>query len=200
MSWPRPPEVAPTSPYLNSERRIQIWQAVRSGKWLTRERAHVYSLFLLVMCSLVAIGWIVSAHGLVDRNGKPIGTDFSSFYAAGSLAREGHARDAYKPAEHHAREKAMFGSDTPYYSWNYPPIFFLVVAPLASLPYWLALLLFQGVTLGLYLGVIATILRTPRQQSGGVASSWLPIAAAYPAVFINLGHGQNGFLTAGLLS
>jgi hypothetical protein len=28
---------------------------------------------------------------------------------------------------------------------------------------------------------------------------WLPVAAAFPAAFINLGHGQNGFLTAGLL-
>jgi alpha-1,2-mannosyltransferase len=27
----------------------------------------------------------------------------------------------------------------------------------------------------------------------------LPIAAAFPAVFVNIGHGQNGFLTAALL-
>ena len=28
---------------------------------------------------------------------------------------------------------------------------------------------------------------------------WLLLALAYPAVFINLGHGHNGFLTAALL-
>ncbi len=152
-----------------------------------------------MLCGLAIIGWIASADGLVDRNGKPIGTDFSSFYAAGSLALAGHAGDAYKMAEHHAREQATFGADTPYYSWNYPPIFFLMVAPLASLPYWLALAVFQGTSLAFYLGIIAAILRTARQQEGAIASSWLPIAAAYPAVFINLGHGQNGFLTAGIL-
>jgi len=75
----------------------------------------------------------------------------------------------------------------------------LVVAPLASLPYWLALVLFQGATFALYLAVIATILRPARRQGDAVARSWLPAAAAYPAVFINIGHGQNGFLTAGLL-
>lgn len=178
---------------------IQIWQAVRSGKWLTASRARAYSLILLVLCGLAMIGWIASADGLVDRNGKPIGTDFSSFYAAGSLALAGHAGDAYKMAEHHAREQATFGADTPYYSWNYPPVFFLIVAPLATLPYWLALSLFQAASLALYLWVIAAILKTARQQQGAIAGSWLAVAAAYPAVFINLGHGQNGFLTAGIL-
>ena len=28
---------------------------------------------------------------------------------------------------------------------------------------------------------------------------WLLLAAAYPAVFVNLGHGHNGFLTAALM-
>jgi len=34
-------------------------------------------------------------------------------------------------------------------------------------------------------------------QSGGL---WLLLAAAYPAVIINFGHGQNGLLTAGLFA
>jgi glycosyl transferase family 87 len=178
---------------------IKIWQSVRSGKWLTPPRTRTYSLIILGVYGLAILGWIGSAHGLIDRNGKPIGTDFSSFYAAGSLALTGHASDAYNMDEHHAREQAIFGPDTPYYSWNYPPIFFLLVAPLASLPYWLALTFFQGTTLALYLGVMAAILRPVRQRRGAAASTWLPIAAAYPAVFINMGHGQNGFLTAGIL-
>ena len=33
--------------------------------------------------------------GLIDRNGKPIGTDFSNVYAAGSLSWQGRAADAY---------------------------------------------------------------------------------------------------------
>jgi alpha-1,2-mannosyltransferase len=33
----------------------------------------------------------------------------------------------------------------------------------------------------------------------GEASLWLLLALAYPAVFVNLGHGHNGFLTAALI-
>lgn len=180
-----------------------IWQGIReglrSGRWLTPARSRAYSLILLTIYGLAALGWIAVADGLVDRNGKPIGTDFSSFYAAGTLALEGHAADAYAPEAQHAREQQRFGAETPYYSWLYPPVFFFVAAPLAVLPYAPALAVWQGLTLALYLVVIATILAPARRRQIVVAENWLPVAAAFPAVFINLGHGQNGFLTAALL-
>jgi hypothetical protein len=176
-----------------------FWQGLRSGEWLTAARVRGYSLILLGLCIVAAFGWIALSDGLIDRNGKPIGTDFSSFYAAGSLAIEGHAADAYEPTAHHAREQRLFGAQTPYYSWNYPPVFFLVAAPLALLPYPLALALFQGVSFVLYLWVIAAILEPARRRDPVIARNWLPVALAFPAVFINVGHGQNGFLTAGLL-
>ena len=72
---------------------------------------------------IAVIGWIALSDGLIDRNGKPIGTDFSSFYAAGSLALEGHAAAFYDMAAHYAREQQIFGAATPYYGWLYPPIF-----------------------------------------------------------------------------
>jgi alpha-1,2-mannosyltransferase len=40
--------------------------------------------------------------------------------------------------------------------------------------------------------------RRMRQREVAIGAIWLPIAAGFPAVFVNLGHGQNGFLTAGL--
>jgi hypothetical protein len=175
------------------------WEQLRSGRWLTAERARAYSLILLGLYAIAIIGWIALSGGMVDRNGKPIGTDFSSFYAAGSLVLEGRAGDVYDMAAHYAREQQIFGTATPYYAWLYPPIFLFVAAPLALLPYPLALAAWQGGSLALYLAVIAAILRQPRQDSRVVAQLWLPVAAAFPAVLINLGHGQNGFLTAGLL-
>jgi hypothetical protein len=102
-------------------------------------------------------------------------------------------------AAHFAREQQIFGAATPYYGWLYPPLFLFVATPLALLPYPLALIAWQGATFALYLAVIAAILRQPRHQGGAIARVWLLVAAAFPAVFINLGHGQNGFLTAGLL-
>jgi alpha-1,2-mannosyltransferase len=176
-----------------------FWQGLRSGEWLTEPRIRSYSLILLGLHVLAVVVWIGVSNGLIDRNGKPIGTDFSSFYSAGSLALEGHAADAYTPAAHYAREQRLFGEKTPYYSWNYPPLFLLVAAPLALLPYSLALALFQAAGLVFYLLAIAAILAPARQRNSLIARDWLPVAVAFNAVFINLGHGQNGFLTAGLL-
>jgi alpha-1,2-mannosyltransferase len=176
-----------------------FWQGLRSGEWLTEARVRSYSMILLGLCIVAMVGWVALADGLTDRNGKPIGTDFSSFYAAGSLALEGRAAEVYTPAAHYAREQKLFGENTPYYSWNYPPVFLLIAAALALLPYALALALFQAAGLGLYFLVIAAILAPARRHDSVIARNWLPVAAAFPAVFINLGHGQNGFLTAGLL-
>jgi alpha-1,2-mannosyltransferase len=176
-----------------------IWQALRSGEWLTASRVRAYCLILLAFAGLAVVGWIALSNDLVDRNGKPIGTDFSSFHAAGALALEGRAADAYNMALHHAREQQLFGPDTPFYSWLYPPSFFLVAAPLALLPYALALAAWQGLTFAFYLVVIGAILRPARQQHDAIGRLWLPVAVAFPAVFINLGHGQNGFLSAALL-
>jgi hypothetical protein len=178
---------------------VGFWQELRSGRWLTADRARVYSLILLGLYVIAIVGWIALSDGLVDRNGKPVGTDFSSFYAAGSLVLEGRAGDVYNMAAHFAREQQIFGAATPYYGWLYPPLFLLVATPLALLPYPLALIAWQGATFALYLAVIAAILRQQRHQSGAIARLWLPVAAAFPAAFVNLGHGQNGFLTAGLL-
>jgi len=175
------------------------WQALRTGRWLTADRARAYSVILLAFYAIAAIGWIVLSNGLIDRNGKPIGTDFSSFYAAGSLALEGHTAAIYDMAAHYAREQQIFGTAIPYYGWLYPPIFLLVAVPLALLPYSVALIVWQAASFALYLAVIAAILQRLRHENGAIARLWLPVAAAFPAVFINLGHGQNGFLTAGLL-
>jgi alpha-1,2-mannosyltransferase len=172
---------------------------LRSGQWLTAERARGYSLILLAVYAIAMVGWIALSDGLIDRNGKPLGTDFSSFYAAGSLVLDGRAADVYDMAMHYAHEQQIFGAATPYYGWLYPPIFLLVATPLALLSYPLALAAWQGGSFALYLAVIAAILWRQRRDGGAIAGLWLPAAAAFPAVFINLGHGQNGFLTAGLL-
>jgi hypothetical protein len=172
-----------------------IWQGLKqglkSGDWLTAVRARGYSLILLGICALAIVGWIAVSPGLIDPNGKPIGTDFSNVYAAGKLTWQGHAADAYDPALQHAAEKAVFsGREVPFYGWHYPPFFLAVAFLVASLPYAFGLALWLAASLAAYLATIRAIL--PRPET-------LLIAAAFPAVFINIGHGQNGFLTAALL-
>jgi hypothetical protein len=168
-----------------------IWQGLRSGEWLTAARARGYSLVLLAISALAIIGWIAVSHGLIDPHGKPIGTDFSNVYAAGELTWQGKPADAYDPALQHAAEQASFGGrDVPFYGWHYPPFFFAIAFLVASLPYALGLALWLAASFAAYLAAIRAIL--PRPET-------FLIAAAFPAVFVNIGHGQNGFLTAALL-
>ena len=76
-------------------------------------RARGYSLILLGICAIAVAGWIALSDGRIDRNGNPIGTDFASFYAAGSLVLDGRAGDVYNLAAHYAREQRIFGAATP---------------------------------------------------------------------------------------
>jgi hypothetical protein len=64
------------------------------------------------------------------------------------------------------------------------------------MPYALALALWQGVTLLLYAWMMRGIVRTNSNDDW----LWVPLTLAFPAVFINLGHGHNGFLTAALFA
>src|ERR1700710_2069133 len=113
-----------------------IWQGLRTGRWLTSARARGYSLILLAVCALAMIGWIAASDGLIDRNGKPLGTDFSNVYAAGTLTLKGRPGEAYDPALQHAAEKAVFGGrEVPFYGWHYPPFFFVVAVLGAAVPY-----------------------------------------------------------------
>jgi len=168
-----------------------IWQGLKSGDWLTATRARNYSLMLLGLCVIAALAWIALSDGLVDRNGKPLGTDFSNVYAAGRLTWQGRAADAYQPPLQHAAEKAVFaGRNVPFFGWHYPPFFFAIAFAVAAFPYAWGLVIWIASSLAAYLMVIRAIL--PRPQT-------LLVAAAFPAVFVNIGHGHNGFLTAALL-
>jgi hypothetical protein len=168
-----------------------FWQGLRSGEWLTSARVRGYSLILLGICALAMAGWIAVSDGLIDRNGKPLGTDFSNVYAAGTLTWQGRPAEAYQPAFQHAAEKAVFGGrDVPFFGWHYPPFFFAVAFLVAAVPYAWGLAIWLAASLAAYLAAMRAIL--PRTET-------LLIAAAFPAVFVNIGHGQNGFLTAALL-
>jgi alpha-1,2-mannosyltransferase len=212
----------------------RAYDLLRSGAWLTRERIRLVAIAILGVSIVAILYLVVTAHCLVDTQGRPLGTDFSSFYAAGTHVLEGHPDAPYDIARQHAREQAIFGPATPFYGWLYPPFFLFIAAVLALLPYGAALAAWQAVTLGLYLLAIRTIMvwsfRDPRSggpestnpeplrkalrvspwmpwlwipdsrfAASGMTHDWLLLALAFPAVVINLGHGQNGFLTAALL-
>ena len=209
----------------------RVWQALRNGDWLTRERIRLIAAAVLI-ASIAGFAFLVAtAHGGVDRQGRPLGTDFSNVYAAGTYVLEAEPDVPFDPPRQYAREQELFGKTTPFYGWHYPPYFLFVAGALAKLPYGVALTVWQGSTLLLYLLMIFGIASpSPRVRGEGrdegasplgsesrrgpltllrFAQSTSPrpagrgdillLALAYPAVLINIGHGQNGFLTAALL-
>ncbi len=164
--------------------------AAANGAWLTLQRLRAYSLIFLAVSGIAIGAMFVTAKGLVDYQGRPVGTDFSNVYAAGKYVLEGKPAAPFLPALQFEKEKSIFGAETPFYGWHYPPVFLALAALLALMPYLLSLIVWQIASLALYLWNILSIAQDRR--------ALLP-ALAFPAVFINLSHGQNGFLTAALI-
>ncbi|MFZ3350647.1 MAG: glycosyltransferase family 87 protein [Xanthobacteraceae bacterium] len=186
----------------------RAWQALRNGDWLTGERIRLIAAAVLIASVAGFAFLVVTAHGDVDRQGRPLGTDFSNVYAAGTYVLEGKPDVPFDPPRQYTREQEIFGKATPFYGWHYPPYFLFVAGALAKLPYGVALTVWQASTLLLYLLMVWGFFspsfrgaRSARPESIIPAPSamTLLLALAYPAVLINIGHGQNGFLTAALL-
>ncbi len=74
--------------------------------------------------------------------------------------------------------------------FHYPPMYLVIILPLAMLPYAWSLLAWTVTTFAAYLGVMWKI--NPERDS-----LWLAIA--FPGALVNLTNGQNGFLTLALL-
>lgn len=128
---------------------------------------------------------------IVDPSGRGIPTDFVNVWAAGRLALEGRAADAYDWALHKQVENIAVGYNfSGHYGWHYPPPFLAVAALLALLPYAAAYALWVAITLPPY---IATTRWIVNHRIGYL------IAGAFPAVLSNAMVGQNGFLTASLI-
>lgn len=128
---------------------------------------------------------------LIDGSGQPIAGDFINVWAAGKMALAGNAAGAYDWAQHKAYETLGLGqSIDDYFGWHYPPLFFLLAAPLALVPYVAGHLVWMAATLPLYAGAIRLIVG----RSGAVVA-----ALAFPAAAWNFSFGQNGYFTAALL-
>ncbi len=160
--------------------------------WLDRNRIIGWTGILLITELLIFAFLVAWTHGAFTKIDPPTTTDFVSFYAAGKLALAGTPALAYDQTAHYAAEVVATAPGIGYQFFFYPPVYLLLCAPLALLPYMMAYVLFQAATLALWLGVARRIL---------AARGWtwcLPVLA-YPAVFWTMGLGQNAMLTASLL-
>src|SRR5262249_13817815 len=106
-------------------------RVLRDFAWLDATRARAYARILLAVTLVTAALWIVLGRGGLDRDGKPVGTDFVGFYSASELALGGRPDLAYDVKAHWAAQKALFGPAVGYTAFFYPPTALLIVLPLA---------------------------------------------------------------------
>jgi alpha-1,2-mannosyltransferase len=167
----------------------------KSGDWLTPARMRNYCLMLLAVAAISICAMLAQTHDRIGPDHNQLGTDFSQVWVAGQETLRGHPEAPFDITRHVAAQHAEFGPEAAVYGWHYPPYFLAPAALLAHLPYLEALFVWQTSTLALYL---ATMIAIARREGLGLSAT-LIAALAFPAVLVNLGHGQNGFLTAALI-
>jgi hypothetical protein len=151
---------------------------------LGRAAQAVCALFLLLWAL-----WFAAFLGFGGRDAPNV--DFIVYWTAAELTADGDASLAYNPEAFEARQVEAVGEQADGFPWIYPPVAFLLVLPLALLPY--------GAAFGAWLAVTGGVLfAAVRRLSPNSTTVWL--AAAFPATMFNLIIGQAGLLTAGLFA
>jgi arabinofuranan 3-O-arabinosyltransferase len=143
----------------------------------------IYAVFFAT--AFRAGGWII------DNAGLPIYTDFAVWWAGGIQALHGSPAAVYDPTEFYRIQAALFRlGEAVYLNCPYPPTFFLVLAPLALMPYRYAFITWDVVTL---LGCVAVVYMIVRRLPA------IALVLASPFTAWNFIAAQNGLLTASLL-
>jgi len=145
----------------------------------------------LGMCTAMIYAILLSTPNLLDRAGHIKGTDFLHFYALGAVALNGPTAALYDySALTNLSVRLVPDSIGVSYLPIYGPQVSLLFAPFAMLPYLWAWLLWVAVTSLIYgLCCWASWRTCPNlQPEGGMVAI---LAAANPAFFNLVGHGQN---------
>ncbi|SFO44592.1 Protein of unknown function [Bradyrhizobium sp. Ghvi] len=148
--------------------------------------------FVLAIITLAYFPAAYLAHAWIfDAEGRGIPTDFVNVWAAGKLALAGHPAQAWDWDIEKQVELALLKQDfVGHFAWHYPPPFLFVASLLARFPYAAAFMGWAAFSMVPYLAVVRAIIGR---------NAGLVIALGFPAVFLNVLVGQNGFLTASLI-
>ena len=168
-----------------------VLAALRDAEWLNGTRARVYPRLLLAASVGLALIWIVAARGGVDLAGKPLGTDFLSFFAASELTLQrprGATPTTSRRIGRRRRRCSARRSAIP------PSSIRRLICSSAcrsrSSPISSSLIVWLAATGYAYWRVLRAW-AGPRFESA--------VLLAFPAFLVNAGHGQNGFLSAALI-
>lgn len=158
--------------------------------WFTEARVALFAKAIAVAFLLAFVGTLATMRDMMLSTDRGVGGDFIAFYAAGTLAREGQPSRAYDMVAIVEAEKRALPQATYTLMYAYPPMFQMVMKPLAGLPYVWAYVVWAALLFALYVVVW-------RVAFGDSAAFWAALGSS--TVYVNVLHGQNGLLSAALL-
>lgn len=161
-----------------------------AARVFTAHRLFAYPLIFLTVYVISSIAWVSASGNMLDPRAMPLGYDFITFWAGSWLNLHHDPAAVFDPNKIFAAEQIAVHANEKMFLWHYPPTFLLIVAPLALLPYLTAYFLWVAATLAPYALVIRKM--APQPQT-------LLLLAAFPGTFLNVAHGQTGFIVAALL-
>jgi len=172
-----------------------LYEHASSGDFLHAGRVKAWLAIAATATFAMVVFGLVTSHGLLDLTGRPLGTDFISFWTASRVAITGPIDDAWDMVRHGTEQATVFGPADSFAAFFYPPVYLFAIWPLGLLPYLTALVVWLGTT-----GLLC------RQALVAWAGPWargglgLLALVAFPAFFSTIGHGQNAFLTTAIFA
>jgi hypothetical protein len=156
---------------------------------LTPRAIRLLGVAVLLVC--VAFAYRILPGVVRDAHGNYLAfSDFFAQWSFGWFARLNHAASIYDTDALHQFQLTLEPVLRQSFPFPYPPTYLFAVWPLSLLPYGTAYLVWDAVTLALFLwAVFGTRVRT--------AMLWFVLFA--PVTVITLSQGQNGLLTSALI-
>ena len=171
----------------------ELRETLASGAFLHEGRVRAWlAIGTVATVAMVAFG-LLTSKGLDDITGRPLGTDFISFWTAARVAIDGPVDSAWDMVRHGSLQAQIFGPSDTFAAFFYPPVYLFLCWPLGYMPYLTALVVWLTAT-GLACRQALVAWAGPWAE-GGLG---LMAMVAFPAFFSTLGHGQNSFLTTAI--
>ncbi len=162
------------------------------GGFFTAWRLTLYGSGVVVIYAVSLIALLFKGKWVILPDGSLQKMDFGTIWVSGNLATSSDPASIFNNSAFLAAQIALYGTHgwpvIPYFV--YPPTFLLLTYPLGLMPYLAAFAVWVFTTLALYLTAIWVIIPRPTA---------VILALTPSTVVFNLGLGQNGFLTAGLI-
>jgi len=171
----------------------------KTRPWVNAQRLYVHG-WLLAVCLWGTYAWIMTSPGLLGRNGLVKGADFLHFYTLGALALEQQGGELYDMAAQSAlAERRVPQAGRLFFVALYGPQVSLLFAPLAALPYGVALVAWLVANAVLY-GLCCYLIWRTYASLGSDGGLVLLLGLAYPAFFHLMAWGQTSALALACLT